>query len=567
MTAFRSPFDAALKQVTQLGSPYELGQREVDGISYRYYVNAAENLNELLAAGRSFGAKEFICYQGERLSFDEFFSKADRLSRQLTDVYQLNKGQRVAIAMRNYPEWLIAYVAIIGIGAVAVPLNSWGLAAELRQNLTDAEAAVLICDQQRLQLIDPQALSLPTVVAKADDTALPPGCRSFEAVIDQAVDSRPPTVHINGHDEAMIMFTSGTSGRAKGAVFTHRNCCQSIINFEATGAAAYMCNLATYQQHAKRGVAPKSLLTVPLFHVSGLFAQFFLNLRAGRGLVMMYKWDSATACELIDREKVTVIVGAPFMLLELVNSDAFAQLDTGNITNISGGGAATPTRLSELIRERVPGGLPGAGWGMTETSAAGTAFTGYFVDAKPGASGFVNPVVELRFCDENGTEVPTGTAGEIWIKSPTVVSGYCNAPQANRSEFIDGWFKSGDIGYLDEDGCLYICDRARDLVIRGGENIYPVEVENCIQSMPGVERVAAFAIASEKFGEELAAVIKLDGSGQLDEAAVQAHCKNRLAAFKVPSAVKFTRENLPVNATNKVLKKQVKARFFPTAAR
>lgn len=570
MSNLKSAYEAAIQNLTQPGSPFETGSRNFNGMDTLAYVNAPTTLVDLLSPGRAFGNQEFLVYQDERYSFDDFFAQSDRLAQQLATRFGISKGDRVAIAMRNYPEWLVSFVAIASTGAVVVPLNSWGHAEELRMNIADAVISLIICDQPRLEQIDPVALNLPAIVVRSEEF-LPENCASFQQLLDAAdtasAHNTLPVVAIDGEDPAMIMYTSGTSGRAKGALFSHRNCCQAIVNLEAVGAMAYIFNTDAFNQHAQLGIPAKSLLTVPLFHVAGLYAQFLLNLRNGRGLVMMHKWDPLAACQLIDREKVSVVVGAPSMLLDLIQREEFSAADTGNLINFSGGGAATPTRLADLIRETIPNTLPGAGWGMTESGAAGTAFTGYPVTAKPGSSGFVNPVVELRFCDEQGKEVDPGMAGEIWIKSPTVISGYINAPEANSSYFSNGWFKTGDIGYLDEDGCIFICDRTKDLVIRGGENIYPVEVENCIQSIPGVRRVAAFAVPSEQLGEELAVVITCDSAhlGKLTAEMVQQHCQARLAKFKVPSFIKFTDIDLPMNATNKVIKRKVKDIYFPSA--
>ncbi len=568
MTSLKSAYEGAVENLIQPGSPFETGRKSYGGVDTLAYVNAPKTLVALLAPGRAFADEEFLVYQDERYSFGEFFDQSDRLAQQLIAQFGIRKGDRVAIAMRNYPEWLVSFVAIASTGAVVVPLNSWGQAEELRLNLVDAQVSLVICDQQRLVLINPVALSMPAIVARSAEP-LPENCASFQQLLN-AVDTNddpgaPPAVVIDGEDPAMILYTSGTSGRAKGALFSHRNCCQAIVNLEAVGAMAYILNADAFNGHAQLGAPAKSLLTVPLFHVAGLYSLFLLNLRNGRGIVMMHKWDPVTACQLIDREKITVVVGAPSMLLDLIQRDEFSAADTGNLINFSGGGAATPTRLAELVREKAPNALPGAGWGLTESGSAGTAFTGYPVTAKPGASGFVNPVVELRFCEEDGTEVATGTAGEIWIKSPTLINGYINAPEANASDFRDGWFKTGDIGYLDEDGCMFICDRAKDLVIRGGENIYPVEIENCIQSIPGVQRVAAFAVPSERLGEELAVVISCSSADleQLTAEMVQQHCQEKLAKFKVPSFIKFTDLDLPMNAMSKVLKRQVKDIYFP----
>lgn len=570
MTSLKTAYEGALATLMQPGSPFEIGRKSYGGVDYLAFLNAPQNLVELLSPGRNFADQEFLVYQDERYSFGEFFDQSDRLAQQLANRFGICKGDRVAIAMRNYPEWLVSFVAIASAGAVVVPLNSWAQTEELRLNIADAQASLVICDQERLELIDPVALNMPAIVVRSE-AALPESCASFQqllsSVASEEVERALPMHAIDGEDPAMIMYTSGTSGRPKGALFSHRNCCQAIINLEAVGAVAYMLNTEAFNQHAQLGMPAKSLLAVPLFHVAGLYSQFLLNLRNGRSIVMMYKWDPVTACHLIDSEKISVVVGAPSMLLDLVQREEFSAADTGNLINVSGGGGATPTKLTELVQEKVPNALPGAGWGLTESGAAGTAFTGHPVTAKPGASGFVNPVVELRFCDEDGNEIAPGTAGEIWIKSPTLISGYINAPEANISDFRDGWFKTGDIGYLDEDGCMFICDRVKDMVIRGGENIYPVEVENCIQSMPGVLRVAAFAVPSERLGEELAVVISCstEDLAVLTAEGVQQYCQERLAKFKVPSFVKFTDVDLPMNATNKVIKRQVKELFFPTS--
>lgn len=569
MTSLQDAYEAAVNTLTQPGSPFETGRIDIGGVNTLAYVNAPDTLVQLLSPGRQFGDEEFLVYQDQRYTFTEFFKQSDLLARQLTSQFGIRKGQRVAIAMRNYPEWLVSFVAIAATGAVVVPLNSWGQGQELRLNITDARACLVICDQHRLQLIDPAALGLPAIVVRPEKP-LPHNCISFDQLLNANTGSKTPAeltvVDTAADDPAMILFTSGTSGRAKGALFSHRSCCQAIINLEAVGAIAYLLNPDAFIQHGQLGAVAKSLLTVPLFHVAGLYSQFLLSLRNGRCMVMMHKWDPVIACQLIDSEKITVVVAAPSMLLDLIQREEFATADTSKLINVSGGGAATPTRLADLIAEKIPNALPGAGWGMTESGSAGTAFTGYPVKEKPGASGFVSPIVELRLCDEQGQDVAHELPGEIWIKSPTLISGYINAPDANNSDFKDGWFKTGDIGYLDSDGCMYICDRVKDLVIRGGENIYPVEIENCIQSVDGVQRVAAFAVPSDRLGEELAVVIscKPTDLAKLTVEMVQQHCRERLAMYKIPSFLKFTTADLPTNATGKILKRKVKDIYFPS---
>ena len=574
MSKFSAPIDQAIKAVTAPGSPFEITQYQSQGVDYRIYANAPKNLIELLAPGRGFTDQEFIIYQDQRWTFSHFHRQTDLIAVQLIRRFKIQKGDRIAIAMRNYPEWMAAFLAIVSVGAVAVPLNSWGAGKELQQSLAEARCGLVFCDQQRLNIIQPQNHGLTSIVVRHEG-ALPQACHSYNDVIsDQSVvqlsakDIRGvlSSIEIDTQDEAMIMFTSGTSGTPKAALFTHFNCCQSITNFEAVGAAAYMTNIDAYTKHLNGGRPSKALITVPLFHVSGLFAQFLLTLRGGRTMVLMYKWDPAEACNLMTEEQITIFVAAPSMLLDLARHPKFSSVDTSVISNVSGAGAATPTKAAQFLKESFSQSLPGTGWGMTETGAAGTSLTGYFYNLKPGSRGFLNPIVDLRFCDEHGIELEAGAPGEIWIKSPTTITGYTNNPDANKNEFKDGWFKTGDIGYLDADKCLFICDRAKDMVIRGGENIFPVEVENTIQSLSAVIGACGFAVPSEHYGEELMVVVRVapEDLDQIDEKMIQDHCQENLAKFKVPSIVIVTDQAFPLNASNKVVKKQVKVLFAPS---
>ncbi|MFT6285926.1 MAG: long-chain acyl-CoA synthetase [Halieaceae bacterium] len=569
MSALKEHYQSAISELTKPGAPFETVRHDLGGIEYSVYLNAPKTFIELLDKGRTYGDQEFLVFQNERLSFNEFYRQVDLLALQLRAEFGVGAGDRVAIAMRNYPEWMVAFVAVVKVGAVIVPLNSWGLAQELQQCLSDAQVSLIFCDEKRLQILDPNEPEIPTIVVRASAFINDGNRHRFEDVINvdnpASIPDLSTAMTVDPEELAMIMYTSGTSGKPKGAMFSHRNCCQSLTNFEAVGAAAYICNIDSYNRHGQKGMPPRALLAVPLFHVSGLFSQFILNLRGGRCLVMMYKWDPVAACRLIDQEKISLVMGAPSMLLDLLSNSEFQTIDSSNIINMSAGGAATPSKLAERVSEKVPSALPGAGWGMTESGAAGTAFTGYFVNHKPGSSGFVNPIVALQFCDESGKEVPSGTPGEVWLKSPTVIMGYLNATDANCREFQDGWFRTGDIGYLDEDGCIFICDRAKDMVIRGGENIYPIEIEHRIQAMPGVEAVAAFAVHSEQYGEEVAAVVKVATGNvkKINANDIKRHCEATLAYFKVPSFIVITEVALPVNAVNKVIKSAVREKFFP----
>lgn len=570
MTSPHQAFKQTMASLTQQeGSPFEVQTTEIKGVPYKHFVNAPKSLHDLVAPARQCGNQEFIAYLDERLSFEDFFVQADQLAYQLVNELKISKGEHVAIAMRNYPEWLIAFIAITRIGAVVVPLNSWGNTDELRALVDDCQAKLVICDQQRYQLIKPAELGIQAIIVRSEQDSFDKGCIGLEALLSKLPrEWALEDTDVGDEDIAMIMYTSGTSGRPKGAVFSHRACCQAVINLEAGGATAYMTHMENFNQQMQLGHAPKGLMAVPLFHVSGLYSQFLMTLRGGRGLVLMYKWDPVEACHLIEKHKITSLMGAPSMMLELTQTPEFEALDRSPIISISGGGSATPPALTENIQRLLPNALPGAGWGMTESGGAGCSFSGQSLHATPTASGFISPIIDLRFFDEAGNEIETskpGQSGEIWIKGPTNVNGYWQRPEANDSDFNDGWFITGDVGYLDENECLHICDRIKDIVIRGGENIYPIEIENLIQSLQDVLSVAAFAVPSESLGEELAVVIRVNEESNLDQQQVISYCREHLAGYKVPSFIRFTHSALAVNATNKLLKKHIRNEYFPEA--
>lgn len=550
-------FQDAVAQLTAAGAPYELGQNEQG----RYYVNAPTLLHEALAAGREHGEREFLIYEGERRSFNQLFAEADAIGAALQDA-GIARGDRVAIAMRNYPEWLAAYIGIVSVGAVAVPVNSWGTPAELAFAVEDAGAKLVFCDQQRYNGMAEQlsTLDVKLVIVRGSDAD---HAASFERFVRGYEGRSPAPVALAPDDLAMIMYTSGTSGKPKGAASTHRAICQAIYNMECSAIAAAMTNGELIGAMLERGFEPTSLLAVPLFHVSGCHAQFFANLRGGRRIVMMYKWDVDRALDYVEQERVTTIAAAPAMVLDLLESPRFAEADTQSLFSLGIGGAATPPRINALLRERMPENFSGTGWGMTETNAQGASMTGRAFHEKSGSAGFPHPIAEFRICDDQGRALPEGETGEIWVRSPTNIREYWNRPEVNAQELVDGWLKTGDIGYLDEDGFLFLADRAKDMIIRGGENIYPVEIENVLLEHPAIKEVAVIGAPHERLGEEVVAVLHLHAGSALDEAQVQAFAREHLAAFKVPAKVVFSPEPLPRNATNKILKRELKSAYLP----
>jgi len=553
MSKFKQEYDQVAAQLTAPGAPWELAEDPSGG---RFYRNAPANLVEALAVARQHGDREFLVYEGERRSFNQLLDEADQIAGAL-QAWGIEPGDRVALAMRNYPEWMAAFIAVVSIGAVIVPLNSWGQPGEIAATIADAGARLVFCDQARYDgLASIQDPAVRLVIARPGRADDPNSLASF--VLGSGGQTRREVV-IEGEDLAMIMYTSGTSGVPKGAASTHRAICQALFNFEFAATAAAMCNSEAITAMLERGFAPTSLLAVPLFHVSGCHAQFLANLRGGRRIVMMYKWDVERALDYIEQERITSIAAAPAMVLDLLESPGFDAIDSSSLFSIGIGGAATPPRVADLLQAKMPENFSGTGWGMTETNAQGTSLTGRVFREKAGSAGPPHPIVDLRICDEQGQELPGGATGEIWVRSPSNIREYWRRPDVNELEFRDGWLRTGDIGYLDEDGFLFLADRAKDMIIRGGENIYPVEIENQLMQLDAVKEVAVIGLPHERLGEEVAAVVHLHPGRKLSEQELLDFARQRLASFKVPARVFFTQEDFPRTATSKVLKPQIKA--------
>jgi long-chain acyl-CoA synthetase len=553
MSQLKQEFDTAIAQLTGEGAPYEIA---VDETGLRYYKSAPANLREALAVGRNHGDREFLIYEGERRTFNQLLDEADALGAALQSS-GIGPGDRVALAMRNYPEWMSGLIAVVGIGAVVVPVNSWGKPADIAYTVEDAGAKLVICDQQRYdgiaQLMD--ANGIRTLIARP---ANPQDVNGLPALVSGFQGKAPQHVDIDADDVAMIMYTSGTSGKPKGAVSTHRAICQAVFNMECAAIAAAMTNGELITAMLERNFEPTSLLAVPLFHVSGCHAQFLANLRGGRRIVMMYKWDVSQALKYIESERVTAVAAAPAMILDLLGAENFDATDTSSLFSMGVGGAATPPKVGTLLREKMPQNFSGTGYGMTETNAQGASLTGKAFQEKPGTAGFPHPIADIRIGDETGESLPQGDTGEIWVRCVANIREYWNRPDSNAEDFHEGWLKTGDIGYLDDDGFLFLADRAKDMIIRGGENIYPIEIENELLDHEAVKEVAAVGLPHERLGEEVAVVVHLHEGAAITEEEIIDFAKERLASYKVPARVYISEQALPRNATNKVLKREIK---------
>ena len=560
MSEFTKPYHDAVAQLTAPTAPFEVMTETVAGVPLRAFKNAERSLGQFLAAGRNHGDALFLHYQGDSWTYQRFFDAVDQVCHWLTTDAGMQSGDKVAIAMRNRPEWLVSFVAIVTAGGCAVPLNSWGKADELNQGLEDSDAALVFCDSDRLNFIRQASNQTRAVIVDGNEGG--GGDTRFQALLETDIPGSFEPAPVDPHDPAILMFTSGTSGRPKGALLSHFNCCQALMNIEFIGAGTYMTNMDAMNAQLSSPTPAKTLLAVPLFHISGLLSQALINLRHGRALYIMYKWDIDEAIRIVKEESITVLMGAPVMLMELLKNPNFSDEHASHLTNVSAGGAATPDALNELYQTRTGSAMSGAGWGMTETMGSGAAFTGYYFDQRPNASGFPSPIVEFSFRDEEGQEAIAGEPGEIWVRSSAAIQGYYSGG-SDKDLPVDGWMATGDVGYISDEGLLYICGRVKDMILRGGENVYPSEVEACLLEYPGCIEAAVVGIEHPDWGEEVGAVIRLSDEADANSEAIQAFCKERLAGYKVPVSIKFTDEPLARNALNKLLKAPILSQYFP----
>jgi long-chain acyl-CoA synthetase len=543
----------AWRQLIAPGAPFEVVTPD-DGAP-RFFRHAAKNLLQVLEAGRRHGDREFLVWQSQRLTFNQYYDQVDRLAGQLVSRFGLQPGDRVAIAMRNQPAWLVAFAAILRCGAVCVPLNSWGLRDELQYALQDSGACLLLCDEARLNTLGDylQRELQATIVVDAQAQSLPEYCLRFDELL--SAPALPlPALEIDPDTPALILYTSGTTSRAKGAVSTHRAICQALFALDFQGAFCAMSSPERISVVINSGYPPTTLAAVPLFHVSGLHAQFLSALGAGRRLMLMYKWDVEHAIDLIRDERCTQFNGAPVMMQQLLASPRFGTEHTASLFGLGlGGGASSGAVLDNMLKLK-PDAVGGAGYGLTESNGIGAAIGGDMFVYKPTTAGWALPIVDICIGDDPRQPQPAGTRGVIWLRSPTLMSAYWNLPQATAQSLRDGWLDTGDIGYLDDEGFLSITGRVKELINRGGENISAAEIETCVLDMPGVLEAAAFAIADPLLGEAVGLAVYGKAWALPQEVQVRAFIAERLAAYKVPTRVYRVPEPLPRNATGKVLK-------------
>ena len=560
-------YEEATSRLTGPGGPFEIADVVIRGIPYRAFTTAPPTLRDVFDGARGRGEEEFLVYEDERWSFARVMAEVDALGFTLHERYGVGKGDRVAIAMRNLPEWVVTFAAVLSLGAVAVALNGWWTADELDYALADSTPSLLVADPERVArtAASCRRLAIPVLEVRGEGGDLerpqPDGLGPEEPRVDRWAEvvvpgRRPPRVGLSSDDDATIFYSSGTTGRPKGAVSTHGAVTQALTAF-ACGAAIQRLRRGRPEPAGGRR-SMVFILVVPLFHVTGCIPVMLSCFAVGMKLVMMYRWDPTTALGLIERERVTNFVGVPTQSWDLLESPAFARYDTASLTSIGGGGAPAPPALVERVERSFSRGRPTIGYGMTETNAYGPGNHGDDYLSHPTSAGRGVPILELEVRDAAGVAVPVGEPGEIWMKGPHLIRGYWGQPAETAETIVDGWLRTGDIGRVDAEGFVYIEDRAKDVVIRGGENVYSAEVEAAIYEHPAVFEAAVFGLPDERLGEKVAAVVVPKAGASLTAAELTAHLSGRLAAFKVPSHITVTDERLPRSATGKVLKRNLR---------
>jgi acyl-CoA synthetase (AMP-forming)/AMP-acid ligase II len=551
--------------LTAPGARFEMDVAEIDGVPTRIWKNAPADLAVLLQFSRTHGDRLFTIHQDERVSYEANFRATATLANHLRAL-GVAKGDRVALAMRNMPEWPAAFFAVVSLGAVVVPLNAWWTGPELEYGLADSGAKVLVIDGRRHERLAEHYDRLPdlehVLVARAK-APLDGKARRLEEVIGtpdawQALaDTTLPEAAIAPDDPAGIFYTSGTTGSPKGALGTHRNLVTNILSGGFSSARSFLRRGETPPPPEPRTI----LLVIPLFHVTACSAVLMGALATGSTLIFMRKWDPVEAMEIIEREGVAFTGGVPTIAWQLLEHPDRGKYDLSSIEAIAYGGAPSAPELVRRIYEEF-GALPGNGWGMTETMATVTSHSGEDYLNRPDSAGPPVATADLKIMSEDGTrELPVGETGELWARGPMIVKGYWNKPEATAETFVNGWVRTGDLARLDEEGFLYIVDRAKDMVIRGGENIYSIEVENVLYAHPAVTDCALIGIPHHTLGEEPAAIVHLAPGMTASEAELQDFVRARLAGFKVPVAVRFVDETLPRNANGKILKRNLKGLF------
>ncbi|MGH1589834.1 class I adenylate-forming enzyme family protein [Methylobacterium phyllosphaerae] len=566
------PFRDAEARLTGPGAPFEIATVAIRGVPTRIWVKAPPTLRDLFRIAQGHGDRTFVVYRDERVTFTGFSRAAIALARALAAA-GIRKGDRVAIAMRNLPEWPVSYFGALLAGAIATPLNAWWTGPELAYGLRHSGARVLIADGERFARIAPHLAEGPAP-ERIFTTRMEPDPRTVPLsdlvgpVQDWAnlPEAALPDIALDPEDDATLFYTSGTTGQPKGAVGTHRAAATTVMAYPYSAARSALRRGESPPRPDPSAPQRAALLVIPLFHVTGCHASLGAALYGGHRLVMMHRWDAHAALDLIEAEGCTSAGGVPTIAWQLATAAREAGRPLPTLEGVTYGGAPAAGDLVRALGEALPRVVPGTGWGMTETSATFTHHQGEDYLAHPDSCGPPLPVCEVRIVDAVGDDLPPGCVGELCAKGPNVVRGYWEDPKATAETFSEGWLRTGDLARVDPEGFLTIVDRIKDMLIRGGENIYCCEVENALFAHPDVIDAVVLPVPHPTLGEEPGAIVTLAEGASTGAAEIRAFAAERLAAFKVPVRIVIWDGLLPRNPAGKILRAPLRTVFAEASA-
>jgi acyl-CoA synthetase (AMP-forming)/AMP-acid ligase II len=542
---------SAFKLLTE-NALFKVGSANIRGNEYRIFENAPPNLVGIFAHGATHGDKQFLFYENRSWSFAEIWSEARRFANALLNGIGVRRGDRIAIAMRNYPEWITSYMAVISLGAVVVPLNAWWKTEELRYALEDSGVRLVILDAKRLEYLEPvkDELGLTFILAGGEARSAD---YEYAQLLEKSHTHDLPAVAIEPDDDFAIYYTSGSTGNPKGVILTHRGAITTLLSWSFVAAAI---------KDARGGVSlfgdnPGILLAVPLFHVTGSHSIFMLSWMVGRRLAIMYRWDPKLAVEMINRHQLTNFVGVPSQSYELM--EAAGPGGMPSLIDIGSGGAKRPPEHVKKLKEKFSNANPSSGYGLSETNALGCVISLDDYQKRPDSTGrAVPPCCDIKIVGETG-DAKTGEVGEVWIRSAANFRGYLNLPEETAKAITpDGWFRSGDLGRIDDEGFLYIVDRIKDLIIRGGENISCLEVEARAYEHPAVAQTVAFSVPDNVLGERVGLVVYPKPGADCSPQELRDFMARELAEFKCPERIWISPGPLPKLGTEKFDKRTVR---------
>ncbi|MEH6791782.1 class I adenylate-forming enzyme family protein [Parasphingorhabdus sp.] len=544
--------DKTLEALTQPGQLLELDTINKYGVEMPIFKNAPQNVSDYFAYFcHQHADKEFLVDGDIRLTFGEAYAAARALAGGLVEGYGVQKGDRIGIAARNSANWVILDMAITMAGAVSTKLNGWWRGDELADGIEDVSCSFVFADYQRAQrLVDSKRdHGAELLIFEHDKSPL----EGLKVMLEKGGGADTPLPQMQPEDNATILFTSGSTGRSKGAYAEHRSVVQGAMSF--VGTVLVLVNIMEKQGKMPDG-QPTALVCVPLFHVTASVPLVLVSYAIGRKLVMLNKWDAEDAMRLIEKERVTYFVGVPLMSMEIYSHPHFDKYDLSSCVTMAAGGAPRPVEHVRRIKEKMGDGYPVIGYGLTETNGVGCSNQNENYLAKPDSTGRATPpIVDVAILDDDGNKLPQGERGEVCIRTAANFTGYWNNEEATRDAFTDdGYFRTGDIGYLDPEGYLYIVDRKKEIIIRGGENISCQEVEAAVYANPAVAEACIFGVPDERFGEVPALVYHTKDGHSLPKDELMESLKHQLAPFKLPVHVWQYEEPLPKLGTAKIAK-------------